>query len=80
MNMFGQKNEIESLRNADGADHLKRGSARGQVAYSAINHTAAELDGSGFQDAMAGRNAMLVGCGHVVKPLLQRSRKSLSKA
>jgi hypothetical protein len=73
MNVFGHEDEIEPVRNADGADHLKRGSARGQVANSAIDRAAAELDGSGFQDSVAGRNAVLVGCDHVVtlaqKPL-----------
>jgi len=84
MNVFGHKDQIEPLRNADGADHLKRGSVLGQVANSAIDRAAAELDGSGFQDTMAGRNAVLVGCDHVVmlaqRPLWERSPKSLSKA
>jgi len=66
MNVFCQKDQIEPLWNADGADHLKRGSALGQVANSAVDRAATELDGSGFQDTVAGRNPVLVGCDHVV--------------
>ena len=82
MNVFGQNDKVEPLRNADGTDNLEGSSARGKVANSAIDRTAAELDGSGLQHAMTRRNAMLVSGDHAAtlaqKPF--RSLTSVAKA
>ncbi len=77
MNVFGQNDKIEPLRNADGTDDLEGSSARRKVANSAIDRTAPELDGSGLQHTMTRRNAMLVGGDHAAT-LAQKPFQSLT--
>jgi hypothetical protein len=55
MQAIGGQNQRESVRDADGAGHVKRRSGVRQIANDAVDCAAAELDRSGLQYAMSRR-------------------------
>jgi hypothetical protein len=70
--MLGDDHEIEAVRYPDRAGDVEGRAACGEVADGAIDAAAAELDGSGLEDAMTRRGTVLV---HGT----QKLRKNLAK-
>jgi len=71
--VLGDNHEIEAVRYPDWTDDVESGAARGEVADSAIDAAAAELDGSGLEDAMTRRDTVLV---HGTPKVAQKSRQT----
>jgi hypothetical protein len=63
LQLLGLNDQRETIRNENRGYDFQRGPGLRKVANRAVNGTAAERDGSGFQDAMARSNSMFIHQG-----------------